>query len=158
MSEEKTAGGKQFVFVLLWSAMLYLVCGMIMSLFGSYAFIGGILALIVFCIFGFFVLTHYTARFTYTLKNGSLRINRMIGKRNKEVEFPVSSIVRCVYGVKPSDFAKQSVSMRISVFSGKDSLYIEYMNKENELSGVVIEPSQKLRKRIDRERNKKVNG
>lgn len=157
MSEEKTAGGKQFVFVLLWSAMLYLVCGMIMSLFGSYAFIGGILALIVFCIFGFFVLTHYTARFTYTLKNGSLRINRMIGKRNKEVEFPVSSIVRCVYGVKPNDFVKQSVSMRISVFSGKDSLYIEYTNKKNELSGVVIEPSQKLRKRIDRERNKKVN-
>lgn len=155
MSEEKTAGGKQFVFVLLWSAMLYLVCGMIMSLFGSYAFIGGILALIVFCIFGFFVLTHYTARFTYTLKNGSLRINRMIGKRNKEVEFPISSIVRCVYGVKPNDFVKQSVSMRISVFSGKDSLYIEYTNKKNELSGVVIEPSQKLRKRIDRERNKK---
>lgn len=157
MSEEKTAGGKQFVFVLIWSAALYLICGMMMSLFGSYAFIGGIISVIVFCIFGFFVLTHYTARFTYSLKNGSLRINRMIGKRNKEVEFPVSDIVRSVYGVKPGDFTKQPVNMRISVFSSKNSLYIEYKDKNNGISGVIIEPSQKLRKRIDRERNKKVN-
>lgn len=154
MSEEKAAGGKQFMLVLLWAALLYIVCGTMMSMFGTFAFAGGIISVIVFCVFGFFVLTHYTARFTYTLKNGSLRINRMIGKRNKELEFPVSSVVRAVYGVKPTDFVKHSYSMRVSIFSAKESLYIEYINKENKLTGVIIEPSDKLRKRIDRERNK----
>ena len=156
MKEEYSAGVKQFLFVLLWSAFLYVVCGVIMaafSTFTNYAFVGGIVSVLIFCVFGFFVLTHYTARFTYSLKNGRLRINRMIGKRNKETEFSCRDITRTDFGNKPKDFAKPIQSMRISVMSAKKSMYIEYKTKEGTLASIVIEPSDKLRRRIEKERN-----
>lgn len=153
MKEEYSSGGKQFMFVLLWSAVLYIACAAMMSAFGNYAFIGGIISVLVFCVFGFFVLTHYTARFTYSLKNGSLRINRMIGKRNKEVEFSCRDITRTTFGEKPDDFAKPIQNMRISVFSRKQSMYIEYKTKDGKSASVVIEPSEKLKRRIEKERN-----
>ncbi len=158
MREELASGGKQFLFVLIWAAALYIVCGMGMSLFGSYAFIGGILSILVFGVFGFFVLTRFTAKFTYTLKDGRLRVNRMIGKRNKEIDIPVSSITDIVCGVKPSGFPKRPYMMRVSVFSQKKSMYIEYKDKDGATQGLVIEPSDKLKKHIDRERKKVANG
>lgn len=158
MKEEHTAGGKQFLFVLLWAAILYLTCGVVMSAFGDFAFIGGIIAVIVFCIFGFFVLTHYTSKFTYSLKNERIRINRAIGKRNKEIEFAISDILRTSYAIKPSGFGGKYQNMRVSIFSSKTSMYIEYKDKSGNSAGVVIEPSEKFRKRIDRERKKAENG
>lgn len=157
MSEERASGGKEFATALFFAALLYLICGMGMSLFGDYAFIGGILSLIVFCIFGFIVLTRYSARFTYTLKNGRLRINRMIGKRNKEVDIKISDIIQTSYGVKPEGFPKKPYMMRVSIASSKKSMFIEY-NSDGERKGIVIEPSDKLLKRIDRERKKVENG
>lgn len=148
MKEELTAGGKEFMYALLWAAGLYFICGIMMSLFGSYAFIGGIISVIVFCVYGFFILTHYTSRFTYSVKNKRLRINRMIGKRNKEVELSCTDIEGLYYGYKPAGFPKRCQSMRKSIITKKYSLYIAYRNKEGGLSGVVIEPSEKLRKKI----------
>ena len=110
MKEELTAGGKEFIFVLLWAAMFYILCGCIMSLFGEYAFIGGIISVIVFAVFGYFVLIHYTARFTYQLRDGRLRINRMIGKRNREVDFACGDIKGMYYGFKPRTFPKRVVT------------------------------------------------
>ena len=189
MQEVHTAGVKQFGFTVLSAAALYILCGIIMSAFGDFAFIGGIISVLIFCVygyfvlthytsrftyslkngsmrinrmigkrnkefvFGFFILTHYTARFSYTLKNGRLRINRMIGKRNKETEFSCSDITRIVNGIKPTGFPKHIQSMRISIVSDKDSMYIEYKDNNGGLSAVVIQPSQKLRKRIEREIN-----
>ncbi len=154
MSEEITSGGKQFMIVLGWTALLYFACGIIMSAFGPYPFIGGILGVIVFSVFGFFVLTRYAARFTYSLKNGRLRINRTIGKRNKETEFACSDIVRTSYGVKPAGFVVRPYNMRVSVINTKNCMYIEYRDKEGKLCGVVIEPSEKLRESIEKEREK----
>ena len=157
MKEEYSAGGKQFLFVLLWSAFLYVACGVIMAAFSTfvgYAFAGGVVSVLIFCVFGFFVLTHYTARFTYSLKGGRLRINRMIGKRNKETEFACSDITRTAFGAKPSDFAKPIQSMRISVMSAKKSMYIEYRTSAGTLASIVIEPSEKFRRRIEKERKK----
>lgn len=151
LEEKISSGGKQFAFVLVWMAVLYVACGTFMAAMGDYAWIGGVVAILVFCVFGFFVLTHYTALFTYSIKNGRLRINRKIGKRNKEVEFACGDIVRTSYGVKPPNFPKHSQSMRISVFSGGRSLYIEYKDKDGALCGVVTEPSEKFRRRIDRD-------
>lgn len=154
MSEEVTAGGKEFVIAMAWAAALYILSAAIMSAFNGYAFIGGIIAIIIFAVFGFFILTRYTARFTYSLKNGRLRINRMIGKRNKEVELACSDIVDLCYGGKPSSFPKRPYMMRKSIISAKHSLYIEYKDKSGADCGVVIEPSQKLRSKIERERKK----
>lgn len=157
MKEELTAGGKEFIFVLLWAALFYFLCGCIMSLFGEYAFIGGIISVIVFAIFGYFVLIHYTARFTYQLRDGRLRINRMIGKRNREVDFSCSDIKGIYYGFKPGSFPKRYVNMTRSILSKKNVLYIEYISKTNEICGVAVEPSDKLRKKIEREKNKNNN-
>lgn len=158
MREEHASGGKEFAITLLVAAVLYLICGMGMSLFGDYAFIGGIISLLVFCVFGFFVLTRYTAKFTYTLKNGRLRVNRMIGKRNKEVDIKLSDITKTSFGVKPADFPKKPYMMRVSVRNQKKSMFIEFKDKDGEIKGIVIEPSDKLLKRIDRERKKVENG
>ena len=138
MQEVHTAGIKQFGITLFVSMLLYILCGVMMSAFRNYAFIGGVISVFIFCVFGFFILTHYTARFTYTLKNGRLRINRMI--------------TRIVNGVKPLDFPKHIHNMRINIISNKDCMYIEYQDKNGGLSAVAIEPSEKLRKRIERER------
>lgn len=141
------------MFVLLWSAVLYIACAAMMSAFGNYAFIGGIISVLVFCVFGFIVLTHYTARFAYSVKNGNLRINRMIGKRNKEIEFSCRDITRTAFGEKPVGFAKPVQSMKISVINKKQSMYIEYKTKSGTLATVIIEPSEKLKRRIEKERN-----
>ncbi len=158
MKEEIKAGGKEFAITLLISAVLYISCGMMMSLFGDYAFVGGIISILIFCVFGFYVLTRYTARFTYNLKNGRLRINRMIGKRNKEVDIDLSYVIDTVYGVKPTDFPKRPYIMRVSIISAKRSMFIKYKDKDGDVKGIVIEPSEKLRKRIDLERKKVDNG
>lgn len=152
MKEEISSGGKQFWAVIAWSAVLYFICGVISAGFRSYAFVGGIISILIFCVFGFFVLIHYTARFTYTLKGGKLRINRTIGKRNKEIEIKCSDITNLYYGFKPVLFPKRPMSMRVSVFSPKKSLYIEYKNSSGEKNGIIIEPSEKLRRKIDKER------
>ncbi len=154
MKEEIKAGGKEFAITLFWSAVLYLFCGMMMSLFSDYAFIGGVISILIFCVFGFFVLTRYTARFTYNLNDNRLRINRMIGKRNKEVDIAIVSVIDTAYGIKPADFPKKPYMMRVSIASSKRSMFIKYKNKDGEIKGVVIEPSQKLKKRIDLERKK----
>lgn len=154
MKEEHKSGTKQFFIVIAVSAVLYLACAMMMSSFGDYAFIGGIISLIVFSVFGYFVLTHYTARFTYSLKDGCLRINRMIGKRNKEYEFPCRVITRTAYGEKLVGFAKPVHNMKINIASKKNCLYIEYKNKSGVCETVAIEPSEKLRRYIDKERKK----
>lgn len=154
MKEELTSGGKEFLIAIVWAGILYLLCGMGMSLLGHYAFIGGIVSVLIFSCFGFFVLTHYASRFTYVLKDGRLRVTRMIGKRNKEIDIPVSSIVKTTYGVKPSDFPRRQYTMKVSVENQKKSLYIEYIDNNGEHQGLVIEPTEKLRKRIDRERIK----
>ena len=158
MKEEIKAGGKEFGITMFFSAVLYLFCGVMMSLFGNYAFIGGILSILIFCVFGFYVLTRYTARFTYTLKDGRLRVNRMIGKRNKEVDILISSVTDTVYGVKPVDFPQKPYMMRVSIVSDKRSMFIKYKDMDGEIKGLVIEPSEKLKKRIDLERKKVDNG
>ncbi len=157
MNEELTAGGKEFVYVIIWAAILYFVCGIITSAFsayGRYPFIGGIISVLIFAAFGFFVLTRYTSRFTYQLADGRLRVNRTIGKRNKEIEFACGNITNMVYGVRPPDFPKRPYNMRRSIISRKHLLYIEYTDKDGILRGIVIEPSEKLRKKIEKERKK----
>lgn len=157
MKEELTAGGREFIYVVILAAILYLACGLITSSFdsyGEYPFIGGIISVLIFATFGFFVLTRYTSRFTYQVSDGNLRINRMIGKRNKEIELACADITDMTYGKKPSDFPKYPYNMRKSIISRRHLLYIAYTDREGKPSGVIIEPSEKLRRKIEKERKK----
>lgn len=148
MKEELTAGFKEFLIVVIGAAVLYVVCGVMMSLFGEYAFVGGIISVLIFCVFGFFVLTRYTARFTYSLNGSKLRINRMIGKRNKEIEIDLNDAKGVFRGHKSAHCPKKVYYMRKSILKNDRSLYIEFTNKDGEDCCVVIEPSQKLEKKI----------
>lgn len=152
MTEEVTAGGKEFVFAMLWAAMLYFICGIIMTLFKSYFFAGGVISVLIFCVFGFFVMTRYSARFTYTVKSGRLRVNRMIGKRNKELELSCKKIMNMSYGRKPAGFPKRPYNMRKTIFSTKNLLFIEFTDKTGERCGVIIQPSDKFIEKINSER------
>ena len=154
MTEEVTAGGREFVLAMLWAAVLYFVCGIIMTLFRSYFFAGGVISVLIFCAFGFFVMTRYCARFTYTVKDGRLRVNRMIGKRNKEIELLCKNITNMSFGRRPDGFPKRPYNMRKTVFSYKKLLFIEFTDKEGERKGVVIQPSDIFKEKIMKERNK----
>ncbi len=156
MSEEVTAGGREFVFAMIWAALLYAVCGVIMSVFSRYFVIGAIISLLIFCVFGFFVLTRYTARFTYTLKDGRLRINRMIGKRNKEIEIPCSAITDTSYGSMPRSFPKRRYNMTKSIISSKRLMYIVYTDADGTLGAAIIQPSSELMQEIEKERKKPI--
>lgn len=156
MKEELTAGGREFVYVLIWAAALYFLCGIITASCASlrYPFIGGIVSVLIFAVFGFFVLTRYASRFTYRIADGRLRVNRLIGKRNKEIEAEIASITGMTLGKKPPDFPRRPYHMHRSIISRRRLLYIEYLNKEGRLCGVVIEPSDRFGKRIEKERKR----
>lgn len=156
MKEEVTGGHKEFAIAMAAAAVLYFICYIIVEIVGmwNYRFIGAAVSVIIFCIFGFFVMTRYSARFTYELHGNRLRINRMIGKRNKEVEVNISRIEGMYFGDKPSSFPKRPYMMRKSIVKNKYSLFIDFKTKSGERMGVVIEPSEKMRRKIEMQRNK----
>lgn len=154
MKEEVTGGYKEFGIAMIIAALLYILCYIIVEISGlwNYRFIGAVISIIIFCVFGFFVMTRYSAKFTYELKGNRLRINRMIGKRNKEVEVRIAGIEAVYYGYKPASFPKRPEMMRKSIIRNKNSLFIVYKTKNGERAGVVIEPSEKMRKKIQIQR------
>lgn len=157
MKEELTGGYKEFGIAMAMAAVLYALCYVIVEITGlwNYRFMGGIISIIIFCVFGYYVMTRYSARFTYELRGNTLRINRMIGKRNKELEVNVSRIEGLYYGYRPDSFPKRPFIMRKSIIKNKYSLFIDFKTKYGERMGVIIEPSDKLRKKIEMQRNRK---
>lgn len=125
MKETRTGGGKEFVFSLIWAVILLCIGRKIINSLEYYKIIGVIITILMFCVLGFFVLTRYSAVYTYTLKDDRLRINRSIGHRNKEVDLGVYE-VQSVTKVKPKNVPKKTVVMRTSVFSTKNLWYVIY--------------------------------
>lgn len=142
MKEKRTAGTKEFIFSMLWAIFLLFVGRGIVNSLPSYKFIGSVITIIFFCVLGFFVLTRYSSTFTYEDTGYSLRINRGIGKRNKEIEFRFEDIIymgrEC-----PKELPKPRYHMRTSVFSRKKCSYIVFGYKGSEQS-LVFEPSDKF--------------
>ncbi len=142
MKEQRTAGTKEFVFSMLWAVVLLFIGRGIVNSLPSYKFIGTVITIIFFCILGFFVLTRYSSMFTYEDTGYSLRINRGIGKRNKEIEFRYEDIIY-MNKKKPTELPKPRYNMRASVFSKKNCTYIIFGYKGNEQS-LIFEPSDKF--------------
>ena len=148
MSEERTGGRKEFLFSVMWSVLLLFVGKCIIYIIPSYKVVGGILTVLMFCVLGFFVMTRYAAIFTYTLKGYNLRINRMIGKRNKEIEIKISDI-ESISRKRPENMPKaQNVyKMCASVFSKRRLYYVSYV-RNNTKEVLIFEPSEEMVKRI----------
>lgn len=144
MNEVRTGGRKEFVFSVLWAAILLFIGKYIIYILPSYKVIGGILTVLMFCVLGFFVMTRYAAVFTYSLKGYNLRVNRMIGKRNKEIEIKISDIKSISHKKPVSMPRRQNIYiMRASVFSKKRLYYAEYI-KDSTAGVLVFEPSQEM--------------
>lgn len=153
MSEVRTGGRKEFVYSVLWAVFLLFAGKYIIFILPEYKVLGGIATLLMFCVLGFFVMTRYAAVFTYSLKGYSLRINRKIGKRNKEIEIKASEI-NSVSRKKPDNMPRHSdvYKMRASVFSGKRLCYVSYT--KNDTDGVLVfEPSEEMMKALKRLKN-----
>lgn len=154
MEEKRAAGGKEFIFAVLWAVILLFIGKYIIFILPSYKIIGTIITIIMFCVLGFFVLTRYAAVYTYTFKNDRIRVNRSIGHRNKEVDFAVSE-VKSVTRQRPSDAPKYTQTMRTSVFSQKNIWYIVY-EKNRVRNMLVCEISKNMADKI-KSRSKNVN-
>ena len=146
MEETRTGGGREFVFSMIWTIILLIIGKCIISALPDYKIIGTIITILMFCVLGFFVLTRYSAIYTYSIKNDRMRVNRKIGHRNKEVDFAMSS-VKSVSKQRPDKMPKSVQNMKTKVFSQKDIWYVVY-EKNGKENMLVCEISKKMADKI----------
>ena len=148
MEEKRTGGIKEFIFSVIWAVAILFAGRAIIALLPEYKVYGAIVTLLLFCVLGFYVLTRYSAVYTYTLKNSRFRVNRKIGGRNKEVDLALSG-VKSVTRKRPAN-APRALHMRTTVFSRKDLIYIVY-RKNGEDNLLVCNVSNKMAEQIKRD-------
>lgn len=146
MEETRTGGGKEFVFSIIWAVILLFLGKFIIAALPNYKIIGTIITILMFCVLGFFVLTRYSAIFTYSIKDDRMRVNRKIGHRNKEVDFAMSD-VKSITKHKPNKTPKSVQNMRTTVFSQRDIWYVVYEKNKAE-NMLVCEISKKMADKI----------
>ena len=131
MEETRTGGGKEFVFSMIWAVVLLFIGKILIEALPNYKIIGTVITILMFCVLGFFVLTRYSAIFTYSLKNDRLRVNRKIGHRNKEVDFAMSS-VKSVTKHRPDKAPKNIQNMKnrdFNIWNVKRMLSISFIRR-----------------------------
>lgn len=133
MKQIKKAGAREFFLALLIIFLIMTVCGYIKFITPSYTVIIDILTVLLFVVYGFLVLSHYAAEFTYTLSEKAIKINRTVGKRNREIEIPFSSVVS-ITTTRPDTKYIKNFSPYIT--GGKKKIYITY--DTNRLKEAVI--------------------
>ena len=141
MKQIKKSGTKEFFITLLMLFIIITVTGYIKFILPSYKIIGDILRIIIVCVYGFLILNHYSAVFTYDLSKTRIKINRAIGKRRqREVEFSISSITD-ISDKKPN--IKQIGNYNPKILKHKNTKYIIY-KKSKKLEAVLIEADDEL--------------
>ena len=152
MEEKHTAGGKEFFIAIVWAIILFVVSQYISAAFTTYHIVANLISVLMFCILGFFVLTRYCAVFTYTVKDGRVRINRMIGHRNKEIDFALSNI-KSISRTSKNINAKNIYNMTTKAFS-KAGTYCIVFNKTGIDEAVIFEPSDMMLSHIKNSKKK----
>ena len=145
MEEKRTGGKKEFLYSVLWAIAILIVGRFIIFALPDYKVVGAVITLLLFCVLGFFVLTRYSAVYTYSLKNTCFRANRKIGHRNKEFEVSLSS-VKSVTRKRPKK-SPRAQNMRTTVFSKKDLWYIVYRKNKQDML-LVCNISSKMAEKI----------
>ena len=145
MEEKRTGGKKEFLYSVLWAIALLIAGRFIIFAIPDYKVIGAVITLLFFCVLGFFVLTRYSAIYTYTLKNTLFRANRKIGHRNKEFEVSLSGI-KSITRKRPKK-SPRAQNMRTTVFSKKDLWYIVYRKNKKDML-LVCTISNKMAEKI----------
>lgn len=141
MKQIKRSGTKEFFITLLMLFIIITVTDYIKFILPSYKIAGDILRLIIICIYGFLILTHYSAVFTYDCTKTKVKVNRRIGKRrHKETEFSISSITD-ISDKKPD--VKKIGNYNPKILKHKNTKYITY-KKDKKLEAVLIEADDEL--------------
>lgn len=153
MEEKRSAGGREFFIAIVWSVFLFTVSQYIGSAMETYHIVANLIAIGMFCVLGFFVLTRYCATFTYTVRDGRVRINRLIGHRNKEVDFAVSNI-KSICAPNARINVKNTYKMTTKMFS-KSGLCLIVFNKQGFDEAVIFEPSREMLQHIKKQIKKK---
>lgn len=142
MEEKRTAGTKEFFIALVWAIFLFTINQYAGAALKSYHIAANLLGLAMFCVLGFFVLTRYCASYTYTVKNGRVRVSRTIGHRVKELDFAVSNIKSISPGSTKAK-AKNIFNMTTKAISKKGTYCIVF-NKKGFDEAVIFEPSGEM--------------
>lgn len=151
MKQIKKSGFKEFIISLIAIFAVIFTANSISFRFPGGTAIADILSVILLAWLGFNILVHYTAEFTYTLSNESLRLNRQIGKRNKEIEIPLNSITS-ISSNKPD--CKYIYNFSPHIFKNKNTKYITF--EHNRLvQAAAAEIDDELKKALNK--YKKVN-
>lgn len=146
MEEKRTAGGKEFFISIVWSVFLFTLSQYIGAAMETYHIVANLTGIAMFCILGFFVLTRYCASYTYSVKDGRVHIQRLIGHRSKEVDFAVSNIKSISSGnssVKAKNVCNMTTKMLL-----KKGTYCIVFNKKGFDEAVIFEPSKEMVKYI----------
>lgn len=146
MKEIRSSGTREFIDVVIWALVFLLIRPCIVNAFPAYKVAGEILILIMFCVLAYFATTRYAAVFTYENTGYSLRINRKIGKRNKEIEIPFRDILS-ISSKKPTVRQGEVYHMRVSVFSNKKSKFVTF-RLNNNINILEFEPSDVFIKKL----------
>lgn len=150
MSEMQSAGFKEFLISLVWAAALFVMGGSVSYAIPLFKVIGSISTLLLLCAFAFFVLTRYSAVFTYSLNGYILRVNRTIGHRNKEIEIKLSQI-KAVSAKDPR--IKPTYRMRKYILRNRLDCYITFSDGGTEKC-LLFDPSPELLGKIKKQMKK----
>ena len=131
MEEVKTGGGREFIISVVLVIILLFIGDLIVSALPDYKIAGIIITILMLCVLGFFVLTRYSAVYTYTVKNGRVKVNRKIGYRNKEIEFRISDVIS-VTKHRPVTSVKNVYNMHTKIVSRRNIWYIVYKKKTSD--------------------------
>lgn len=144
MKEVQSAGLKEFFIAIVWAAALFALGGMSGYAVSVYKIISGVGTMLLLCVYAFFVLTRYSAVFTYSIEGRVLRVNRKIGHRNKEIEIRARDILS-ISDRDPK--LRGTARMKKYVFRNRRDRYVVYKS-HGETKCLLFCPSEAFLKKL----------
>lgn len=141
LEQTKKAGGKEFFLSILVIALLALVISYIRFILPAYKTLADIAGIILFVVFGFFVLTRYGAVYRYLVDDNHIRLTRIIGKRCREVEFSPDQIIE-ISRKKPK--TNEHYTFSRFILPHKHTIYITVEKEDRLRRSVALEADRDM--------------
>lgn len=155
MQETHSAGIKEFFLSVIWMIIIFLLGESTSYALPVYKVISGLLTMIFTVIFVFFVLTRYSAVFTYSLNSSSIRVNRKIGRRrNKEIEIKLNYVCEIT---KTDPKIKPTYRMKQYILRNKRDWYVVFINDDKRCC-LLFTPSDEMLKKLKKTVKKSEKG
>lgn len=145
-TEKKAAKIREFLFTLVMACVCYEIGRLVRDVLTSYKVIGDLIAIALFCVLAYFVITRYAASYTYSVGGGVLKVTRSIGHRVTAVETEISSIKK-ISASKPDKKPEHIYRMTPHILPNKRTRYVIFGRGKVEKM-IVFEPSAELLKAL----------